>query len=456
MNIKESSIGRITRAAPAILGLSLEHNLRPTVAAIKERCNLTNDELAALIITVPSILTLSLKKKIEPCFDFLTSELRLTSNELGAFIQSCPRILMHGLETSVSPKIQMVRDALVIEGAHVEQAAIDASTILKMNPGLLATTNSILRSRIDKYLSDPDTTITEALRPRAVGRKRLVKVDAEDKIRKSSPSPKRRALIEVIDDHARMHFDDLKASPLTLYDNESDSVSLIAFAAGCIYPSDDINLVRGGRKAAGISIQLPQVSHTVGLLEDKFQEATRMSFGMIMPHGDTNPRDGGLVQAGFPFLRPSRNRCDLYACHGALKVILQLLKQAAEERDMRNTDVNIQIYTDSTYAWKLLKDSGDLLEWGSATSQAEVTFDVDGPLPLANPDLLFPLTKTMHRMSNNAVVNRRRNERLCIGRNVSIAFRYTGDLRYDKENGRRSRDLRNSAKEAAIWQFNKG
>ena len=79
---------------------------------------------------------------------------------------------------------------------------------------------------------------------------------------------------------------------------------------------------------------------------------------------------------------------------------------------MRQTDVTIEIYTDSAYAWKLLKESDNLLEWGSASCIEEVQFEVKGSKPLANIDLLFPLSKTVHRMCNNAVINRRRNKRL--------------------------------------------
>ena len=156
------------------MGLSLQHNLRPKAATIRNRCNLTKDEFAILITTVPSILLFSLKKKIEACFTFLTVELELSLDELGSIILRSPRILSHGVDTSLSPKIKMLKDALVNEGRS-NDVNRDAIMIIKKNPALLATTNAILQSRINKYLDDIDTTLSEALKPRAVGRKKMVK-----------------------------------------------------------------------------------------------------------------------------------------------------------------------------------------------------------------------------------------------------------------------------------------
>jgi len=511
--IEEDSVSRIIRAAPAILGLSLEQNLRPKVALLQDECNLSTQEIANMIITVPAILLLSLKQKIEPCLDFLRTELRLFSpEELGHLIQRSPRILTHGVYTSLSPKIQMITNGLITEGADSAESAFEqALNIIKANPSLLVTTNALLQARINKYLKDDKDDLAEFLKPRTVGRKKIAKpveedqsaLTIEDKKKKRKQNQKR--VIEVNNDqtivniypsvkeaatllgvsvssiHAacgkgkevkgkylrysndsvddrrpRYSFQDLKTLPFTLYEMEGSTrtVSIAAFASGCIYPSDDINSARGMRKAGGIAIHVPQATP----FEDIFQDAVRMSFGMIMPRtveGASN--ETGIVQAGFPFLRPSRARCDLYACHGALKVILQLLKQAAEVRDMQDTDVNIDIYTDSTYALALLKDTDSLLEWGSAPTLEDSLFEgMPGPRSLANPDLLFPLTKTMHRMTNNAVINRHRNKRLCIGKSVNINFRYVRDLPFDEDNSQRIMDLHASARFAAMWQFKMG
>jgi hypothetical protein len=510
--IEENSVSRIIRAAPAILGLSLEQNLRPKVALLQDECNLSKQEIANMIITVPAILLLSLKRKIEPCLDFLRNELRLFSpNELGHLIQTSPRILTHGVDTSLSPKIQMITNGLIEEGAASAESAFEQTlNIIKMNPSLLVTTNALLQSRINKYLKDDNAGLAAFLKPRTVGRKkiaktvdddqnaltmkdkkkkrkqkhRVIEVNNDQTIVNTYPSVKEAAALlgvsvstihaacgkgkevkgkylrylysndSVDDRRPRYSFQDLKTLPFTLYEMEGSTVSIAAFASGCIYPSDDINSVRGMRKAGGIAIHVPQATP----FEDIFQDAVKTSFGLIMPHtveGASN--EPGIVQAGFPFLRPSRSRCDLYACHGALKVILQLLKQAAEVRDMRDTNVNIDIYTDSTYALGLLKNTDSLLEWGSAPTLEDTLFEgVSGPLSLANTDLLFPLTKTMHRMTNNAVINKDRNKRLCIGKRVNINFRYVRDLPFDKDNSQRIRDLHASARSAAMWQFKMG
>ena len=347
---------------------------------MRQRCNLTSDQIGNLVVTVPLILLLSLKQNIEITLNFLTSELGLSSDDLSNLIQSCPRILLQGVETSLFFKINMLRDAFVKEGHSMNSNSLAIETI-KKNPSLLVTTNAILQSRIGKCQKKATVSLSETLKPRRVRTEKLLKSRAAKstvEIQDSVPSRTRnqRVIIEVTNDKVinefksvkdaaallgvstssiytacakgkqikgrilqyrdapqaqdvatsqGFSFDDIKASPFTLYDKKSDSVSLVAFASGCIYPRDNIDTARGMRKAGGIAIQIPQVTQIVERLDSKFQEATRMSFGMIMSEteGGINPHKG-FILAGFPFPRPYRNRCDLYACHGALKVVLQL------------------------------------------------------------------------------------------------------------------------------------
>ncbi len=461
VSIDEREINRVITMSPAIMGLSLDQNLRPKVDLLKERCNLNQSTLGRLITTVPIILTLSLKRKIEPCLSFLASELHLSDDDLGDMIQSCPRILMQGIESSLLVKIRMIQSALVeeqqldiadveVEEIYSSDENLDVTVILKDNPSLLATTNSILRSRISKYRKS-NTSLKEGLAPRSSGRKKSFEITKSDH-EKSHQS---------VDNRGQSTIEEFHIKPLSLFQiGDSNQVSIVAFTSGCIYPKEYIDEVRGTRKSGGIAIQLPQINPSNGSHGAILEQAMKMSFGMIMAQdeGGSMPADG-LVLAGFPFLRPSRNRCGLYACHGALKLTLQLLKQATSfGRDLSNVDICIEIITDSSYAWKLLKDTDHLYKWGSALdieeSAESMLADIEGPIYLANPDLLLPLARTVYRMTNGDVVTRR-GEKLCIGKNVNIVFRHVSDLPH-LQGSLYSRKVTSSAQKVAIWQFQRG
>jgi len=252
--------------------------------------------------------------------------------------------------------------------------------------------------------------------------------------------------------------DRLNVERLTLYDGEIKvpKVSIIVFASGGIYPSDSMNDARGRRRAGGFALHFPQVKLGGSNLVEKFKLSTKQSFGMIMPEesGGSNAYEG-LFLVGFPFLRPSRNRCDLYACHGAIKVVLQLLKQSAAEKDMQNIDVDIVICSDSSYACNLLRDPKSVLRWGSAPTVEDFKFDGYCPQNLANPDLLYPLAKTMRRIVNSDVADKR-GKKLCLGNNINIVFRHSADILFDQITGGYINNLNTRAKETARWQFDKG
>ena len=451
LHIRESAIERVIKTAPALFGLSLEENLRPKIQLLRERCSLSDEQLSVIFETVPSIILLSLKKKIDPCLKFLFNELKLTSSvELGAIIQNNPRVLTHSIDRSLRPKIEMVKEA--VQDHEMYSAANDANIeltsrrIFTNNPALLTTTNDLLRKRLKKAKQEGQVSLSEALAPKTVGRKRIFLPEAEIS---SKTLP-----MKIEKGHGfKRDTSNVNFNSFTLFDNVSH-VSIEAFSTGAIFPMEKIGSVRGYRKAGSIAISLPQIRNSKNFtLHDRLNNAMKMSFGMIMPEdiGGSCAQDG-IVLAAFPFVKASKNRCGLYAAHGALKVILQLLKQAATEKDMSNVDVDVFIYTDSTYAWKALRDTDSLLRI------AEIPMDSNfhkRSHKCHNSDLLIPIAKTIHRMVSNSVVNRR-GERLTIGRHIDIKFCHTGDILYDNLSGESFENLQTAAKKTAVWQFEKG
>lgn len=437
--VPEESLPRIVSLAPVILGLSLEDNLKPTVAVYKERCNLSKEELGQLIVTCPALLSQSVKRKIEPCLTFLESTLFIsTSHELGNIVNGAPRILLQGIETSLRRKVDMMEDAVksqfLSKGIELNEniVSIEAAQILKSNPALLTTTNSILQSRIDKAKKESSKSVSEIFAKSRTGRKRKFCSEA---IQSKLPN-------EIV------HEQDFNKSENNIFD-EPSKVVFSAMVSGQIFPRDSLMEVRGKRKAGGIAINFHHLSCENDI---NFEDAMTMSFGMIMPRsvGGSKP-ENKLALLGFPFLRPSRNRCDLYACHGALKLVLQSLKQLARQKDLRNTNIHVKIYTDSSYAWKYLKNSTQLLQWGSLTSTKEMNFDDFGPIALANPDLLIPLTNTMYRMTKNKITDKFGNQ-IFLG-NIDISFLHSGD---DHHIFSKTGEMNQHAYDAAKWQFSKG
>jgi len=467
------------------------------------------------------------------------------TSALKRVIQTTPRVFLQGVEVSLEPKFQIMKQAVEEESARNgislddKQSTIATASILSTNPALLVTTNLILRSRLTKYLKHPSLSLTDAMQPRKVGRKRMFhnEIEETNHVNECSLPRKRRSVVEIsrsgedirywstVQDAAKdlevslssvytacrkgklvkgrtlkyaedcpldicIHNDSdfgltalsenkiklidcFDVSKLNLMNTENQSkVSIIAFVSGGTYPSDDLNSARGRRRAGGLALHFPQVATNdvlnpketirdsmVGHIQKKLLEKFRLSvtkaFGMIMPEQfDGSIVKDGLILLGFPYLRPSRNRCDLYACHGAIKVVLQLLKQTSVEKDMRNMDVDIQICSDSSYSWKLLKNSQQVLRWGSASGIETFEFDGEGPRYLANPDLLFPLAKTMNRIVKSDVVDDL-GKRLCLGRNITITFHHSEHVLVDKITGGYINHLSFCAKKTARWQFHK-
>ena len=384
--------------------------------------------------------------------------------QLGELIERNPRIFYQRLE-SFPQKFDMLMNALIQERKKtgdtlcMEQSGGIAASIFINNPSLLSTTNRKLQARIEKCLRNKHTLST-ALRPSGKGRKRLFSNDEKSDSGSTiylNPQPFKpqniyRTHEEITSAHGWTNFIDVGS--FDLFKENSSKVSIIVFVSASTFPSENMNAVRGKRKAGGIALQFPQKCQNDKVQTEQFILATKKSFGTIMPEESVGSSlMNGLILTGFPFLRPSRNRCDLYACHGALKVVLQFLKLAAAEKQMNNVDVDVQICSDSSYSWKILNDIDHLLRLGALPSIELYENDGSGPKSLANPDLLYPLAKTLMRLVSSEVKNEQ-GEHISIGNTITVQFRYSGEVLSDRTTGY-IESLNQCARKAAKWQFDK-
>ena len=498
-----TALRKVILTTPFLLGLSLNENIRPTCEDFMDHCKLSWEQMGDLIVKNPDLLTLSWKRNLLPTLQFLQQRLDLSTMQLRDLISAAPRMMQYGINTSLGPKIDTIQNVLGFNG--------DVRQVLLSNPALLLMTWAALERRLSLSIAS-STPLADALSRRQKQSNNKVlrgvietcletntittypsaklaatKLDMslqkvyglcrsgkvfggktyfyDDKTLSKAPitfitnsSTKQvqtRTAIKVrnANDFSTRLADTLRQSDYSLERDYCNSVTpIVAYVAGRTYPTDGVEQVRGARRAGGMSLFFPQVACGDLFLAERLREATEQSFAQIMPEelGGTSYNNGTILNA-YPYFRPSRNRCELYACHDALKVILQLLKQEAVANCNAGTrNYQVDIYTDSDYAWKLLRNQSQILEWGSFTSEDAVEYAGPGQRSSANLDLLYPLCRTYSRLvSRNGVAFDEGISGPALVNAIDINFRHaTADGVSDY-----SRELAERAKIAAAWHF---
>jgi hypothetical protein len=483
-----TEMSRMITRQPTLMGLSLEGTLRPTATALMESCGLEPDDLGSIISRAPNVLTLSWKRNLEPTLEYLRERLGLSKPQLKDLICTTPRVLTHSIKSSLEPKLQMVQAALEQEGSEQE-----ASRVVAANPALLVTSKSVLQERLQSRLDGTGgPSVAKSLQSRSKGvvrrNRSVLEMDAaSNEVIREYPSAKEAAKelgtsapnVYSICKTRRLYkgkkyafgstpevdassitfstrsspkkprsekrtrprvFKDLRTSLRIGQAPENTTLRIIVHVSGRVFPPDSSNQVRGMRRAGGIALYFPQIDQYQHgpELSMRLRLAAENSFGQIMPADeDGSYYNDGRILSGFPFLRPSRNRCELYACHHALKVVNHLLKHEANLVSLKNDTVHVDVYTDSDYAWKLLHNTTRLHAWGE--SQNALVYNGPGPASRVNPDLLHPLSRTYYRLVEQQDTN---GQRLELGKQVIVNFHHAaGSLG----------SLHDYAKKAAIW-----
>mmetsp|Transcript_72 Transcript_72/g.148 ORF Transcript_72/g.148 Transcript_72/m.148 type:complete len:254 (-) Transcript_72:304-1065(-) len=168
--------------------------------------------------------------------------------------------------------------------------------------------------------------------------------------------------------------------------SNSFSILLDKFVVGHVYPPDNMDQIRRTRRAGGQALYFPQVYCAfISDISTRLREAAQSSFGQLMAtfEGGSNFTDWRIL-AGFPYLRPSRNRYSLYTWHDALKGILQLLRREYENgKALQNIHLNIRVYAESDYAWRLLQNKTPIIYWGSFNTLEDFRYEGEGLKHLA-------------------------------------------------------------------------
>ncbi|KAL1493520.1 hypothetical protein AB1Y20_017223 [Prymnesium parvum] len=125
-------LGRLVAAYPQLLGLSLEANLRPTVAYLAS----LGVDVGRAVDAHPALLSLNLERKIKPTVDFLAREAGLTS--LGRVLSLQPALLSLSVQSNLRPKVAFLRE-LRIEPLGPQLDAYPALLSLSLEANLRPT-----------------------------------------------------------------------------------------------------------------------------------------------------------------------------------------------------------------------------------------------------------------------------------------------------------------------------
>jgi hypothetical protein len=234
---------------------------------------------------------------------------------------------------------------------------------------------------------------------------------------------------------------------------DANKTYLAAFVSGRTYPPERASDARGRRKEGGLSIYFPQLrGRHIG--EKLLRAAAERCFAyQVMPNSENGTRYcDGLILLGYNDLRPSRNRCGLHVCNDVLRVILELLRLDSSCPELQNSTIEVDIFTDSNYAWDLLHNTTSLLRWGSYSRKHDFVYDGKGPKWKANPDILYPLSRTYYGLVNQVLVQGDGNSSKSLAKDLQIRFRHQSEVEWTWDDPTlQSIDV--LAERAAHWQY---
>ena len=491
LDISQSTLSRIIKFAPAVMGLSLTENLRPKVASIIKMCELSPQEVGFIVHTSPQILLLSQKRKIEPTLKYLAPTLMLTeARELGEFILRVPRVLNYALESTLK-KVEMLTESNVKSSMDIDSNLLRAVqqdkevavNIIRKNPTILVTSNAILEERINRCPADQD--MSTFLRPSKSGRKKTMVPKAATNIGDTilaSPSletafntltriyPNIQEAADELGVDALEAFRNrvpvngncylysprdsipilLRKQPHVKPPSQTKTIPISIFCSGAVHPSDCVNVARGQTRTGGVAINVfsDYSKHDKAKFLQDFSAAANSCFGIRVPLQKDD--DGSKLIAVFPLVNPSKHRCELFACSGALMILEAFLKS---KQNGEGALYDVKVYTESNYAWKLVKSEDRLLELGSYFHSHEMITHLDMPGYSVNIDILNPLARSFSRLNGHEEPVQSVHQPF---HNSRVGFIHSMDD-INPSNGGYSfvKRLNRQARSAAKWQFNR-
>ena len=109
LGLSEAQLQKVVVALPAVLSLSFESNLEPSLAKLQARLGLSEAQLQKVVVALPSVLGYSFESNLSPTLDFLQRELALSLEALRERVVRMPALLGYSLAKRYQPRLETCR-----------------------------------------------------------------------------------------------------------------------------------------------------------------------------------------------------------------------------------------------------------------------------------------------------------------------------------------------------------
>ena len=106
-HLTASQVAKVIATSPAVLGYSIEANLKPTVEWIKG-LGLSRSQVAKVIAAFPRVLGLSIEANLKPTVEWVKG-LGLTQSQVAKVIARFPAVLGYSIEENLKPTVEWVK-----------------------------------------------------------------------------------------------------------------------------------------------------------------------------------------------------------------------------------------------------------------------------------------------------------------------------------------------------------
>ena len=406
----------ITARQPSVWGRSLERHITPWVNSMMASFDFpTEADVGRILVLAPELLLCKWEGNLDAKVTFLRSRLELSREEMRVMVCKTPRVLGQSLSTSLSPKIDLMESKL---------SSSTRSTLLE-NPSLLLSSEADLDQRLDwaSRQESPSVALMDGRKRKKPvqliagdGRVELTFADVHAAAAYAEISVSRmyvvirqkklhkgRMFAYVVNERKKSTIkapasrrETVKTIPPPKEQVPEAKTTLSLHISGRAFPPESD--IRGIRRSGGMAFHI----------DDWSRDDWRRIVNSIWRGRKLRLLPGEKTMViGYPYTRPSRPRCTLYAVREALRLVQEWLSHDAGTK----TEAKIEILVDS-FVVDYLQDTDALYTWGSVDKMEDFEFTGEGPRYRANPDILYPLARSYYnlvsRSSSNVTITFRR------------------------------------------------